>query len=210
MTTSNDNTANKENLISREENQGTYKSNHTLSEDNQKLCEDDRNPMVNDVMIGSFQQPPQIFPKSHNQRQQILFPLFVVEAGKKSDPVQWIQAHSILIQYELSMNSRFSDKEVRVHSRQGCHDVLARDDMQLLEASLYKFHPPEKGFMVAKIEKDGQTILKTFYFGQFDDTLGASAAISTPPATVLNFENNFSSAISVCPNKLILHQPSEI
>ena len=216
MTTSDDGTANDENLLRREENQGSYKSNtgnHTSDKDNQKLCEDDRNPMVNDVMIGNFQQPSQIFPKSHSQSQQVLCPLFVLEAGKKSDPAQWIQAHSISIQYELSKNSRYSDKEVRivVRSRQGCYDVVARDDVQLLETPLHKFQPPEEGFIVSEIEKGGQTFLKMSYFGQLDDTLVTSAAMaSSPPAAVLKFEEEFPSVISATPDKLILHQPSEI
>ena len=74
---------------------------------------------------------------------------------------EWINSHSLHVQYVLSSLSLYSDQEVSIcsFSRESCYEIATSNDPFLLETPINEFQPPESYFTVTSIAKgtDGKT-----------------------------------------------------
>ena len=131
---------------------------------------------------------------------------------------EWINSHNILVQYEFSSRSLYSDQEVSISSfsRERCYEVATTNDPAILETPFNEFQPPESNFTITNIAKGEKQYLvqvvkdgshdicgseETFYefpMASMDET----SVILHHPCDVWGFDNNqlIIGVVSSCPN----------
>ena len=112
---------------------------------------------------------------------------------------EWINSHSLHVQYVLSSHSLYSDQEVSIcsFSRERCYEIATSNDPFLLETPINEFQPPESNFSVTSIAKGDKEYLVQAGKNDTRDICG--------PETFYEFPRARLDETSV-----ILHHPSDL
>ncbi len=129
----------------------------SLANESQLFTEND-SVVVKDVVLARASDGPDQSRSSSSMvsfsENQVLLPSAVMWKTKTCTR-EWLDNHSLLIQYEFSSRSSYSGQSIIISSfsRQHCYEVASSNDFTLLDTPLVEFQPPESNFTISSISK---------------------------------------------------------